>query len=47
MTEPTSDAEDFADYIDDHQKKAPPDRAEVDRAPTPDVDEGQQSEPPD
>lgn len=47
MTEPTSDAEDFADYTDDHQKKAPPDDAAVRRSHTPDVAEDPHTEPPD
>jgi len=47
MTEPTSDAEDFADYTDDHQKKAPPDADAVEKSHTPDVADPPHAEPPD
>lgn len=47
MTRPTSDAEDFADYIDDHQSKPPPDPARIDGAQTPDVADVPAAEPPD
>ncbi len=47
MTEPTSDAEDFADYTDDHQKKAAVDPQQARCAHTPDVAETPHAEPPD
>lgn len=47
MTEPTSDADDFADYTDDHETKAAPDAATVARQRTPDVEDAPDCEPPD
>lgn len=47
MTEPTTDAEDFADYTDEQQTKPPPDRETVERSRTPDVAEEPTTEPPD
>lgn len=47
MTESTSDAEDFADYTDEHQSKPPPDRSAIDKQDTPDVDTDPDHEPPD
>jgi hypothetical protein len=46
MTETTS-AEDFADYIDPHQRKAPPAPEKVERSHTPDVADTPVAEPPD
>ncbi len=47
MTDRTSDAEDFADYTDAHQKKDPPEPEKVQRAHTPDVADSPDTEPPD
>lgn len=47
MTNRTSDAEDFADYTDEHQKKAAPQPAKVEQAHTPDVTDCPDTEPPD
>lgn len=47
MTHPTSDAEDFADYTDEHFDKPPPEPARVERSHTPDVGDAPDFEPPD
>lgn len=47
MTQPTSDAEDFADYTDEHQRQAAPDPETVQQADTPDVADPPATEPPD
>ncbi len=47
MKEPTSDADDFADYTDTHEKKAAPTAETVRRADTPDVADQPDTEPPD
>lgn len=47
MNHPTSDADDFADYTDDHETKPAPTEEAVRRADTPDVVEDLDTEPPD
>lgn len=48
MTErPTTDAEDLADYTDEHQTKPAPDPATVEQSRTPDVATPPPAEPPD
>ena len=47
MSDPTSDAEDFADYTDAHEKKPPPATEAVRRGDTPDVADHPGTEPPD
>jgi hypothetical protein len=46
-TDSTSEAEDYADYTDDHASKSAPDPADVQRCDTPDVADGPETEPPD
>lgn len=47
MTPSTSDAEDFADYTDPHEKKRAPDDEAVRKGDTPDVVDHPDTEPPD
>ena len=47
MTEPTRDAEDYADYTDDHRDKEPVRVDEAADARTPDVADAPADEPPD
>jgi hypothetical protein len=47
MSEPTSDAQDFADYTDDHQDKDKVRPDQVAEQMTPDVAEAPEHEPPD
>lgn len=47
MTDRTSDADDFADYTDAHEKKAAPEPDTVNRGHTPDVADSPDTEPPD
>ena len=47
MTEPTSDADDFADYTDDPETKPAPADDVVRRGDTPDVADSPETEPPD
>ena len=47
MAKPTTDAEDFADYTDDHQTKPAPAPETVECSDTPDVADPPGTEPPD